>query len=86
MTSMQQQQGPGPTALIRRDPRDPDVRDDGLCVGCGKSRGDPGREPHRATAQVDPFCSSACARAWYGVSLPSANYTTGLGGSMGERR
>ncbi len=66
--------------------RDPDIPPDGTCAQCGKPR-----RPERslrygkATAVLDPFCSSDCARAWYGVTLPSARYTTGLGGSMGNK-
>lgn len=74
--------------MIPRDPRDPPVPADGNCVNCGGERRTPKtrREPHTSTATGDPFCSSECARAWYGVALPSARYSVGLGGSNGERR
>ncbi len=59
-----------------RDPRDPEIPQDGTCARCGKPRQpERSRQYGRATAELDPFCSSECARAWYDVSLPSARYT-----------
>ena len=71
--------------LILRDPRDPPVQADGLCVVCAGER-KPGqlREPHYSTAQADPFCSAECARAWYGVELPSYRYQKDIGKPVSE--
>ncbi len=58
------------------DPRDPAVPDDGACAKCGKPRR-PERSKRygRAAAELDPFCSTECARSHYGVSLRSSLYT-----------
>lgn len=56
---------------------DPPVREDGQCVTCLGPRGAipktlvnrTARDLKRALA-TDPFCSSTCARAYYGTSLP----------------
>lgn len=52
---------------------DPRVRRDGNCAKCGKPRKMPtnrlrGVDPDIYAA--DPFCSSVCARLWYGNPLP----------------
>ncbi len=67
-----------PPMPIPPDPRDPPVNADGTCSACGNARNPSKvpREPHRGTARLDPFCSSECARAWYGVTLPSSGYST----------
>ena len=38
---------------------------DGLCMACAKEKSGP-------FADLDPFCSSACCRAWHGCQLPDA--------------
>lgn len=49
---------------------DPPVRPDGRCAVCPKMR-----HPERSkkygleAAQLDPFCSTACCRAYYGIPL-----------------
>lgn len=43
---------------------DPAVPADGSCAGCGG--------PRPELARCDPFCSSSCARVWYGVSTVEA--------------
>jgi hypothetical protein len=51
---------------------DPAVRADGRCLVCGKLR-----HPKRAhkyagpAAEADPFCSSACAHAYWGTTFRS---------------
>ena len=62
--------------LVLRDPRDPPVREDGLCYVCGGER-KPGqkREPHYSTAQADPFCSAECARVHYAVKIYTSPWT-----------
>ena len=50
---------------------DPPVRPDGNCVICRKPRKpERSRKYAGATAQLDPFCSNTCARAWYGNPIP----------------
>ena len=49
---------------------EPAVRPDGRCVECGKQRKLPKSRLHREAAEKDPFCSSLCARAFYGNPLP----------------
>lgn len=50
---------------------DPPVRGDGLCAVCLKPR-----HPERAAkyarevAEMDPYCSSTCARAWHENPVP----------------
>lgn len=44
---------------------DPKPRKDGKCAQCKDHR-----VPEIARACGDPFCSSACCRAYYGVELP----------------
>jgi hypothetical protein len=56
----------------------PPVREDGLCLTClgprcltptklvKRTAGE-----MRAALEADPFCSSTCARAYYGTSLPT---------------
>ena len=51
---------------------DPPVRPDGRCYMCPKKR-----KPERSrkyggeVAALDPFCSSQCARRFYGTELPN---------------
>jgi hypothetical protein len=50
--------------------KDPPVRHDGKCSmpGCGKIRKPPtGKYATRADFEIDPFCSTECARKWHGV-------------------
>jgi len=49
---------------------DPPVRDDGSCIVCGRPRQLAKLKlVYRRHAEQDPFCSSSCAREWYGVPL-----------------
>jgi hypothetical protein len=51
---------------------EPRARSDGRCLVCPKQRRVEGLRPlYEAAMRDDPFCSSTCCRAWYGVSLPS---------------
>ena len=47
---------------------DPPVRRDGRCAECGKPRY-PGRSRKygKGAADLDPFCSTNCARKWHDV-------------------
>jgi len=47
---------------------DPPVRRDGKCAECGKPRY-PGRSRKygKGAADLDPFCSTNCARKWHDV-------------------
>jgi hypothetical protein len=58
----------------------PPVRADGLCLTCGGPRGTipkvlVKRSAHdlRVALETDPFCSSTCARSYYGTSLPAVS-------------
>jgi hypothetical protein len=58
---------------------DPPVRADGRCASCGGRRGQLPKTSTQRTKDVlrveldmDPFCSSDCARAWHGTALASA--------------
>ncbi len=55
---------------------DPPTPADGSCAECHGPRKMPASKLHRASAALDPFCSAECARAWYGVQLPSAKFST----------
>jgi hypothetical protein len=51
---------------------DPPVREDGSCFVCGQPRVRRGvKALYAAAAANDPFCSTACARAWHGCTIPS---------------
>lgn len=60
---------------------DPSVCADGRCHVCGGPRGaipktlvkHSARDLREALAR-DPFCSSTCARRFYGTSLPEISY------------
>lgn len=50
--------------------KEPKLRKDGRCARCGKQRKMPTSHHssiNMATYQLDPFCSTVCARAYYGV-------------------
>lgn len=47
---------------------DPPVRLDGRCVHCGGPRTVRQNRYSGLAAALDPFCSSACCRAWHGVA------------------
>ena len=52
---------------------EPTVRRDGCCRQCRGPRRN--AKPNRYSglaAVADPFCSTQCARAWYGTELPVA--------------
>lgn len=51
---------------------DPPVRPDGCCAVCGEPR-KPERSRRYAgvTAELDPFCSNSCARAWHANPIPT---------------
>jgi hypothetical protein len=52
---------------------DPPVRKDGRCSQCGQPRHPQrSRKYGQAAAELDPFCSSSCAKAWHGVPDRSA--------------
>lgn len=53
---------------------DPPVREDGKCVVCLKDR-KPERSKRYAgiTAELDPFCSNICARAWHENPIPDVS-------------
>jgi hypothetical protein len=54
---------------------DPPVPKNGRCAHCGKKRRTPPkgqRYATRAEFDVDPFCSTECARAWHAKPEPSA--------------
>ena len=52
---------------------EPPLRPDGRCLVCGGPRKLSGLKLiYRQAMESDPFCSSACARAWWGTSLPAA--------------
>ena len=51
---------------------DPPVRRDGRCARCGGERRPPSASASRLYVdaghyELDPFCSTGCARAWHGV-------------------
>lgn len=55
----------------------PPVRPDGRCTTCLGPRGTIPKTLLKRTARTlavqlanDPFCSTECARAWYGTTLP----------------
>lgn len=49
---------------------DPPCRADGGCAVCGQPRAKANRKALYADAAAsDPFCSTACARAWHGCEL-----------------
>lgn len=52
--------------------KDPPVRPDGACVECGGARHpERSRKYAGATAELDPFCSNGCARAWWLNPIPA---------------
>jgi hypothetical protein len=52
---------------------DPPMRADGLCAVClGPRHPERAARYAREIAAMDPFCSSTCARAWHGTSLPAS--------------
>jgi len=49
-------------------PEQPEVRQDGLCVVCLKPRKcDRSVKYGGSNAEADPFCSTVCARTYYGT-------------------
>lgn len=61
-------------------PETPLVREDGLCLTCGGPRMTIPKVLVKRTAHdllvalaCDPFCSSTCARSYYGTSLPAVS-------------
>lgn len=49
---------------------DPPVREDGACIVCGNERVTAAIRPlYRAAMRDDPFCSTECARSWWGSSI-----------------
>lgn len=57
---------------------DPPVRPDGRCLTCGGPRTAHRKASplYRDQAERDPFCSTKCAREWFGVPLPAARPPT----------
>lgn len=54
-------------------PPDPSLRADGRCLVCGGPRRMDKLKPlYRQHMESDPFCSTQCAREWWGTSLPAA--------------
>ena len=55
---------PASSVLPTRLPGTPPMRDDRICIaeGCGKPLTRVG------VRHEDPFCSTVCCRAWYGVA------------------
>lgn len=50
---------------------EPEVRLDGRCLTCEGPRRTSGLKPlYREAVKIDPFCCTACARAWWGTTLP----------------
>lgn len=67
---------------------DPPIRDDGRCAleACGKPIKAPKRRrdvPERL--YVDPFCSTDCAKTYFGVRVTSYSESQGLGSPKGRR-
>lgn len=56
-------------AALERPATDPPTPADGLCITCG------GRRQELAVHHDDPFCTSPCARAFYGCGLDSREET-----------
>jgi hypothetical protein len=59
---------------------DPKVRPDGKCAnpGCDNMRKpERSRRYGKAAAELDPFCSTVCAKAWHDVDVQT------LGGAKG---
>jgi hypothetical protein len=51
---------------------EPPVRDDGRCCMCNRMRRpEQSRTYAGGCAEMDPFCSSTCARRFHGTSLPT---------------
>lgn len=63
------------------------VRADGRCVQCGKPRVITKQARQYAGVQLDmdPFCSSACCRAWHGAPM-RADSIWSLEPSLGAAR
>src|SRR5438045_9786494 len=62
---------------------DPPCRPDGGCAVCGQPRAKANRTALYANAAAsDPFCSTACARAWHGCELAGAERTRGRPGGV----
>ncbi len=63
-----------PAPIFTPIPGDPPVLSTGACAYCGNPR-----EPERSAkyggnaAEVDPFCSTECAKAHYGVAAQFAD-------------
>lgn len=56
----------------------PPVRADGRCAVCeGPRETNRSRRYGRDEAKRDPFCSTACARAFHGTTLPPSSYARG---------
>ena len=52
---------------------DPPVRADGLCAECEGPRNTKASWKYAGvSAELDPFCSNKCARAWWGYPLDNA--------------
>ena len=50
---------------------DPEVRADGSCVVCRRPKLTRQLKPlYTRALETDPFCSSQCAREWWGTQLP----------------
>lgn len=59
--------------MARTEPPEPPARLDGLCIVCLKPRKLPTtRYIDRAVYEAEPFCSSKCARRYFGTELPPA--------------
>ena len=67
---------------------EPEVRDDGRCAleTCRKPIKPPKRRREvPASLYVDPFCSTDCAKAYFGVRVTSYSESQGLGSPKGRR-
>lgn len=49
---------------------DPPVRRDGRCAECREPRNPRANRYSGLAAQLDPFCSTGCCKAWHGLAEP----------------
>ncbi len=65
---------------------DPQVPADGTCAQCGKPRRpERSRTYGKQAAEIDPFCSTECAKEHHHVTIPTGSYTTS-GNPAGHRK